>query len=261
MNVSGGTSIHSDATEGKLSLTWGGSLGDRLHAIASAEYYHRDGLPPGSRDFATPSQIVPNPRYKAGNGQRPLMVAPNVYDSTQSFGGLILNGPLAGQQFLPDGTTGPYAPSSCTASPPYFLCNSSQDLASTRRTIAITAPQDRGTAFGRVTWDATDTVTAHLDLLLARSETSITSVPFNSHGFNWNLPINVAANAFLPAPVRSLYLTSGVTTLALGRINTDEGPFTETVSEKSFRVAAGLDARLPGNWNLNGLVSYNKADN
>src|SRR5262249_23176756 len=119
MNVSGGTSSHSDATESKLSLTWGGRLGDRLHAIASAEYYHRSGLSAGSREFATPSQIVPNPQFTASNGQRPLRVAPNAYDATQAYGGLILNGPLAGQQFLPDGTTAPYAPSSCTATPLY----------------------------------------------------------------------------------------------------------------------------------------------
>src|SRR5262249_46336253 len=42
---------------------------------------------------------------------------------------------------------------------------------------------------------------------------------------------------------------------------TDEGPFRETISEKSLRVAAGLDVRLGGTWDLNALASYSKADN
>src|SRR5262249_25670172 len=73
--------------------------------------------------------------------------------------------------------------------------------------------------------------------------------------------INVVTNAFLPAPVRSLYLASGVTTLTLGRINSDEGAFTETISEKSVRIATGLDVRLPGSWELNALASYGTAHN
>lgn len=261
MNASGGTSIHSDATEGKLSLTWGGDLTDRLHAVASAEYYNREGLGPGSRDFATPSQIVPNPQYAPGNGQLPLIVAANAYDANQSYGGLILNGPLAGRQFLPNGTTVPYAPSSCTSSQPYLICKSPQDLAATRGTISITAPQERGTVFERMTFEATDDVKAHFDVLFARNQTSITSVPFNSQDFNEYLPINVATNAYLPAAVRNSYLESGVPTLTLGRLNSDEGAFEETISETSIRIATGIDIRLSGSWSLNALLSYSAADN
>jgi iron complex outermembrane receptor protein len=260
VNVSGGTSSRSDATEGKVALTWGGSLRDGLNMVASAEYYHRDGLGPGSRDFATPAQIVPNPEYTASDGQRPLAVIGNAYDANQSYGGLILNGPLARQQFLPNGTTVPYAPS-CTVSQPDLLCDSRQDLASARNAISLTAPQERGSAFVRTTWDAADNVTARLDVLLAHSETSITSVPFNSRGFNIFLPINVAENAFLPASVRSLYLASGIATLMLGRMNADEGAFEETISENSARIAAGVNARLPGSWSLDAFLTYSDAHN
>jgi iron complex outermembrane recepter protein len=260
VNVSGGTSSRADATEGKFAATWGGSPWNRLHIVTSAEYYHRDGLPPGSRDFATPAQIVPNPEYTATNGQLPLAVIGNAYDANQSYGGLILNGPLSRQQFLPDGATVPYAPS-CSISQPYLLCDSRQDLAATRNAISLTAPQERATGFVRTTWDAADNVTAKLDLLVAHSQTSITSVPFNSMGFDVFLPINVAENAFSPAPVRSLYLASGVTTLTLGRMNADEGAFEETISENSFRIAAGVNAKFAESWHMNASVSYSVANN
>ena len=260
VNVSGGTSVYGDATEGKVALTWGGRFGDQVHLVTSAEYYHRDGLPPGSRDFATPAQIVPNPQYTAANGQRPLAVIGNAYDANQSYGGLILKGPLSRQEFLPNGTTTPYAPG-CTISQPYILCNSRQDLASTRNAISLTAPQERATGFARGTWDATQDVTARLDLLLAHSETSITSVPFNSKGFNIFLPINVGENAFLPSAVRSAYLAAGMPTVTLGRMNADEGAFRETISENSVRVTAGVDAKLSGSWSLDSYVSYSTANN
>src|SRR5262249_25892025 len=194
-NVSGGTSSESDATESQVSLTWGGNLRDRLHVIASTEYFHRDGLPPDSRGFATPTQTVPNLQFTPTNGQRPLEVSNTAYDANQAYGGLILNGPLAGQQFLADGTTARYAPTSCVTRLPFLLCDSKQDLASTRRTISLTAPQERASAFTRATWDASDRITANLDVLYARSETSITSIPFISPGFNVFLPCDVARNA------------------------------------------------------------------
>lgn len=261
LDMGGGTSSHSDATEGKFSLAWGGDLRDQLHMIASAEYYHRDGLPPGSRDFATPTQVVPNLQYTPTNGQKPQVVSNTAYDANQSYGGLILNGPLSGQQFLPDGMTAPYAPASCAVSQPFLLCNSKKDLASTRLAIRLTAPQDHANAFMRVTWDPTYRITANVDLLVAHSETSITSVPFNSRAQNVFLPIYVATNAFLPAAVRNRYLAAGITRLTLGRINQDEGEFKETVTENTARIAAGVEAKLPENWKLNAVLSYSDADN
>ena len=260
-NTSGGTSSEADATEAKLSLTWGGDLRDQLHLVASAEYFHRDGLPPDSRDFATPTQTVPNLDYTATNGQRPLVVSNTAYDANQSYGGLILNGPLVGRQFMPDGSTGPYAPASCPARQPFLLCSSKQDLASTRRTITLSAPQERASAFTRLTWAATDRVTADIDLLYARSQTAITSIPFNSRGLNVFLPIDVARNAFLPDDVRIQYQAAGITTLTLGRVNRDEGEFEETMLEEAGRLATSLDVRLTEDWKLATRLSYSIAEN
>jgi iron complex outermembrane receptor protein len=261
VDVSGGTSSHSDATEGKFSLTWGGDLRDQLHLIASTEYFHRDGLSPGSRDFATPTQTVSNLQYTPTNGQRPLLVSNTAYDANQSYGGLILNGPLAGQQFMTDGTTASYAPPSCPVRQPFLLCNSKQNLASTRLAIDLTAPQERANAFARMTWEPSERITANLDLLLARSQTSISTVPFNSRALNVFLPIDVAHNAFLPQAVRSQYLAAGITTLRVGRLNRDEGDFRETILEKTARIAAGLNVKLGGSWKLNALLSYSEARN
>ncbi len=257
----GSMSADSDAEAGKVTAAWGGSLGDRAHLIASAEFFDRDGLPRDSRSFATPAAIVPNPAFTTTNGQRPLRVVRNAYDANQSLGGLILDGPLAGQQFLPDGTTAAYVPSSCGVSQPYVLCPSARrDLAATLGAIALTSPQRRVAGFTRLTLQITPQIEAWADALLSRSRTSITSVPLETSTFGLVLPIDVAANPFLPAAVRTQYLGAGVPTFRIGRQNTDEGIFEDDWRESLESFSAGLRTRLSETWLLKARASYGQSD-
>ena len=259
--VEAGSSSRSDADGRKLTAAWGGDVGERWHVVASLEGFERDGLSADARSFATPPAIVPNPSYTPANGERPLLVVRNAYDANQSPGGLILNGPLAGQQFLPDGATAPYVPSSCTVSQPYVLCDSPRnDLAATLGAIALTAPQTRAAAFTRATFQATPDLEARFDVLLARNRTSITSIPLETSVFGLQLGIDVADNSFLPEPVRNQYLSAGEPTLLLGRQNTDEGVFADLVRESVESVSAGLRARLGATWQLRAHASYGQAD-
>jgi outer membrane receptor protein involved in Fe transport len=258
--VEGGVSSQSDAAAQKLSAAWGGDFGERWHLVASAEGYDRDGLSADSRSFSTPPATVLNPSYTLTNGQRPLLVVRNAYDAQQAPGGLILSGPLSGQHFLPDGTTAPYVPSSCTLSDPYVLCDSRQNLASTLGTIALTAPQRRAAGFARLTFQMTPDLEARFDTLLARSETSITSIPLETSVFGLRLGIDVAENPFLPEAVRSQYLSAGESTLFVGRQNTDEGIFADLVRESVESFSTGLRGRLAERWTFNAHASYGEAD-
>jgi iron complex outermembrane receptor protein len=252
-SAEGGVSSQSDAGTRKITAAWGGG-GERWHLIASAEGFERDGLSSGSRSFATPHAIVPRP------GELPLLVVRNAYDADQAPGGLILNGPLAGQQFLADGTTAPYVPSSCSVSQPYVLCDSRQDLAATLGAIALTAPQRRATGFGRLTFQITPDLEARFDALVTRNRTSLTSIPLETSEFGLQLGIDVAQNPFLPEAVRSQYLAAGEPTLFLGRQNTDEGIFEDVFRESVESFSAGLRARLGGTWLLNTRASYGQAN-
>lgn len=259
-SVEGALASEHDAGAGKFTAAWGKALGERWHLVTSAEFFDRKGLASDSRSFATPSAIVPNPDFTATNGQRPLHVVRNAYDADQSPGGLILNGPLAGQQFLPDGTTATYVPSSCSVSQPFVLCDERQSLASTLATVALTSPQSRAAVFGRLTFDIAPNIEARFDALIARNETSITSIPLETSEFGLQLGIDVAENPFLPEPVRSQYLAAGVPTLFLGRQNTDEGIFENLVRESVESFSASLRARIGGTWAVKAHVSYGQAD-
>lgn len=259
-SAEGGVSSDSDAGMSKLTAAWGSSFGDRWQLVASGEFFDRDGLSSEARSFATPPAVVPNPDFSATNGQRPLHVVRNAYDANQAPGGLILNGPLAGQQFLPDGTTAAYAPSSCSVSQPYVLCDSRQPLAATLAAVALTSPQRRAAAFARLTFRITPDVEARFDALLSRNETSITSIPLETSTFGLQLGIDVAENPFLPAGVRNQYLAADEPTLFVGRQNTDEGIFENRVRQEMASFSASLRARLGGTWMLNAHASHGESD-
>ena len=257
-SAEGGLSSDTDADARKLTAAWGRSFGDRWHLVASAEFFDRNGLTSEARSFATPPATVPNP--DPADGQRPLRVVRNAYDANQSHGGLILNGPLAGQEFLADGTTATYVPSSCSVSQPYVLCDSRQPLAATLAAVDLTSPQRRAAAFGRLTFEITPDIEARFDALLSRNQTSITSVPLETSTFGIQLGIDVAANPFLPEAVRNQYLAAGESTLFVGRQNTDEGVFKNRVRQDMESFSAGILARLGATWMLKAHASYGESD-
>ena len=260
VTAEGGTSGRSDATAGKVSTAWGADLGDRWHVVGSAEFFHKDGVNSPSRSFATAPAIVPNPRFTATNGERPLIVVNNAYDAKESPGGLMLTGPLAGQQFLADGATAPYVPGSCTVSQPYVLCNSRQDLSVPLGTLSLTSPQRRFAGFGRLTYRINADIEAHFDATLSRSRTMLTQNGFETTGFGLQIPIDVADNPFLPEAVRSQYLAAGETSLLMGRQNTDEGRFQDVFRQSADNFTLGLSAQLGAGWMLKTRATYGHAD-
>ncbi|HEY2400142.1 MAG TPA: TonB-dependent receptor plug domain-containing protein, partial [Steroidobacteraceae bacterium] len=96
-NVEGGLSAHGDDGNWKASGVFGHEITPNLHIVAGGEYYGSKGLGPASRDFAfPPAPTIANPAYSSGNGQLPLTRTPGYYGylANQTFGGLIVGGPL-----------------------------------------------------------------------------------------------------------------------------------------------------------------------
>lgn len=109
----GGISDYGDAPSYRAGLAAGTTLlSGRAHVEFSAEIYNRDKVnSQASRPYGNLStQIV-----GGGTAANPFTLASNAYISNTSFGGLITDGPLAGQQFLPNGTLAPFNPGTPTA--------------------------------------------------------------------------------------------------------------------------------------------------
>src|SRR3546814_19535349 len=79
---------------------------NRLHVIASAEYYDRKGvLPTADRGWSQGHYLpLTNPDVSASNPASPsnpnFIIAPGATIANQTPGGLIASGPLAGTEFI-----------------------------------------------------------------------------------------------------------------------------------------------------------------
>jgi outer membrane receptor protein involved in Fe transport len=253
-NLEGGMSSQGDAAERKASLTWGHAIQDRFHILASAEYYDSDGLGPQERNFHTPYGVASTP---AGSGQLPLRLTEYFYFPNATFGGVIVGGPLANTQFLPNGATAPLAPCA-VQNASYRLCDSPQDLPWLHYVTQLVSPQERATGYARMSFEAADDVQLYGDVLLGQSETNWNILPPST---NLNGLITIRSdNAFLPSSIREQMSALGLTSLQLGRTFADFGPAPSTKDASVYRFSTGVDAELSGNWKADGYASYGESD-
>jgi iron complex outermembrane receptor protein len=111
--LEGGISGYGDAGSYRAGLAAGRQLfGGRGHIEISAEIYSHDKVnSQASRPYGNLSTQV----VGSGTAANPYTLASNAYISNTAFGGLITDGPLAGQQFLPGGVLAPFNPGTPTA--------------------------------------------------------------------------------------------------------------------------------------------------
>ncbi|MBB5733694.1 outer membrane receptor protein involved in Fe transport [Altererythrobacter atlanticus] len=99
-NYEYGVTTYGDVPNHKIELTGGASLlDDRLHIIASGEFFTQEGVDTIDRDWNTHTFMVNNPYYAAGNGQPERIWADGIGEAILSPGGLITSGPFRGTYF------------------------------------------------------------------------------------------------------------------------------------------------------------------
>jgi iron complex outermembrane receptor protein len=253
--VSGGISSRSDGEQFKATLSGGMKIGDRLHIMASGEYYDSHGvLNAGARPWtAHPmADVVTNTRATATNGQPKRYLVPYGYASTATFGGLINSGPLRGTEFLPGGATQQFEfcdlPTGGASN-----CGRVRNELTTIPLYALNAtPQERTNFYSRATYNASDNLTLYADVLYGTNKSNITGAgPYsNAQG---DLIIR-NDNAYLPASVRTAMAAAGVTTFTLGRASNDVGIPLIQRDNKVLRFTGGFEATLGESWRLSGYA-------
>lgn len=254
-NVEAGISSHGDAGTRKAGVAWGGQLGERLHVVLAGEYYRADAAPVSRRnDLFYPAELVSNPDFTPTNGQKPQIVAPYAYLNNQTFGGLVLGGPLANTQFLPGGATSAYTPCGRVSGVLQVCPEQRDDLIFFQRIANLTTPQERYSAYGALDYVVSDRVTFKADFLYGESTTSFTSVPPATSAIGtYTIQRN---NAYLPAVIQSRMDTAGITSFALGRFSMEFGPAQFTRFTSVTRGSVGFEADLGGSWKASGYGSY-----
>lgn len=276
--VRGGRTRYGDNENYDGSLAWGSGFADgRGHVIASAEYYHTDGIYDYSRrPFANGVATINNcalPQTSISCPSR--IVAGPVMPSNMSSGGLITGGATAlrGQTFHGNGQV--------RAFPFGQLRNTSTMVGGgideeQGQYFNFVPESTRKSGYLRAEYDLADSWTVHADMLYGESRNEFHGLPnytgltgaFTLFADNPYLPASVvsqmsgpgATSARLYNPATGLFDGPSVNTITVGRINLDFPEQYSYSDTSTLRFEVGVDGKI-GDWNVGAYYTHGNAEN
>ena len=261
---SAGETTYGDEKNYKIALTAGVPFGEgRGHVLLSGSEVRDDGVlnGVGRRTWNQDGyQDMINPAYLPGNGQPQHLVMNNIGQSSATFGGIVVSGPLRGTAFGPGGVPYQYRFGDLIANP--FMRGGDWRSAEIQLTnlAALWPTESRQNAFGRVSFDVTEAINVFAQASWARS--SFLGVASNAYLPTTTGPLISADNAFLPASIRAM-LTPGQT-LQIGTSNLDLGAINSRNDRTVKRYLLGTDGKFAAfgsNWQWEVYVQYGVSDN
>jgi iron complex outermembrane receptor protein len=268
-----GESDVGDNEESNAGVAFGSSFfNDRLHVVAGGEYSKSEGAgncysrrwcaQRETGQFTNPAGAFHVP------GMPQMTIADHFHSAVMTGGGLIGSGPLAGQQFLPDGTTAPFQRGPIRNQ----LSMIGGEGLLTNQYSLFNSPVERHALYAHLEFDITPDLVAWMDVSQGRSEGTVQTTPPQDNGNGATSTICIRAdNPFLPANVASAYaainapaacrFSPGVGGFTLGRYSNDLGyEFGHSLAE-TWRVATGLKGKLGGAWRWDASFMYGRLDN
>jgi outer membrane receptor protein involved in Fe transport len=257
--------------------TWGTRIGDRVHLLLSADYYHADLVRNyGGRGWYEGWSLINNPLATAANpNETRYLERPDVVSSIATFGGLINSGvptssALYRRYFRPDGTLAPFVLGTGTATSAHSITNGGSGDDATLD-LAVLAPESqRASGFAYLDFDATPSFTVFLQGLAGQS---MTDQPdhggrfANVTGIDTRITI-YRENAFLPEAVRQIMVNENLASFQMNvvgdraglgrasRLKQDNHTYSGTLGFEWDVPAGPFDG-----WQVDGYAQYGTADN
>jgi outer membrane receptor protein involved in Fe transport len=254
-----GQSEYDDNKESSFSAAWGRNfLDDRAHFMVAGEIYKNTGQdsqgtrPWGRDDYC----LLTNPNFIASgaNGPRQITSA-NCRYSLMTNGGLInapVGSPLRGIQFGPGGIPAPFLYGDYAGG--FWQQGGSGD--SEAYYANIFPRLTRQVAFGRLSYDVTDSIEAWVEGMYSH-QTGYYELVTNYD--NGTLTIQ-RDNAFLPESVRQIMLDNDITNFRFGRTNLETGFEGNYKAQDTQRYAGGLKGDLGAAWSWDAFVQISRND-
>jgi outer membrane receptor protein involved in Fe transport len=244
-----GVSQRGDDGSQKAAIALGGKFLDgRLHLLGSVEYYNSDGITStDGRKWAQGNcEPIQNPTYPSSGPN--YLLRCGVAGTDLAPGGVVTSGPLKGIQFLSGGGTAPYNYGSLVTNGATMVGGDGVFL----QRGTVTAPERNLALFSHVAYDLTDNVTLFIEAAYSHNKDSLPFIyPYFAGGTAFTVTPD---NPFLPSSVRTQMAAAGATSIQVGRAGLDWGESVGKNSSNNIRGTAGFDARLGGDWTLNGYV-------
>lgn len=231
-----GVSDRGDANERRFEAAFGHELfGGRGHLVLGAEFLDNDGLVPRSRREHVSGWAT------LSDGQGRFVLTPDVSIADAAYGGLILTGTLAGQEFDPDGSLSPFEYGRVVGTSMVGGNGPRADDFS-----PLMTPQRRYSAMGTAHFDLTDSTRLTLDV---RHSRMYNDYPwFGDHNRGSGRLTIQADNAFLPESVREALAEAGESSFQMGRFNSDFAYARIDFQRKTTEATLALDGYLGEAW-------------
>ncbi|WCT74147.1 TonB-dependent receptor [Sphingomonas naphthae] len=248
-NIQSGVSTYKDNFSYRAGLAGGVALlDDRLRIIGSAERYHSDGITsridrPGGRNFDSYGGV--------GTAASPYAFYSNVHYSATADGGYILNGPLAGRQFLLGGQTGAFNPGTAIGRSGVAINGDGADFDPTFSSLVPTLTTDQ--FFGRISYEFSSNVRAFAEGSYNIGVNDDHNITFIRLGSTMTI---FRDNAYLPANV--LAALGNTASFNVSRSFDEFGGLYSKQRTTSFNMATGLEGNFGDSWKWD--VSYVHGD-
>lgn len=237
----------------KGNVTFGtGFAGDRGRLLITAEHSElRSAGTAGERDWYKGYNIINNPAFVPGGSQPQRLLVPGVGLSRSTPGGLISTGPLAGTQFLADGTPAPFDAGTVSGLLSYggdgFLAGTATWLLN---------PVEWDTAFVRAEYEISPSLTLFAEGGYGDSD-SVYVVRLYQRDSNIAIGRD---NAYLDATTAAQMDALGLTSFMLGKIHTDLPPAAVESSRELLRAVVGGEGAFGDGWSWDAFYQYGQTD-
>jgi len=274
-NIQGGDTYKDDRRTWEVEASYGQDIfGGRGHVIVSGNYQQSpDSVFGIDRSWYTGTYLMNNPAYVAGNGQPRYIHRSNV-GQYGTNGGAIINGPLAGIQFVgPNGTPVPYDKGLVTGTG--SVGGSSNIYNSEQPTNLLAFPFHSLTLFGYGQFRVTSNISASLQLNYGKSwsmNDSTTAFKQNYKIYADNAYLDSSLAARMNAPgysqidtvtKRPYFELSTPMTNNVDLHNPDFHQFQNSIgvpvnvsSRQLFRGVFSLDGSIGDNWSWNAYYQH-----
>lgn len=204
-----GESTYNDARSLRAGVAWGMNVLDRGHLEFSAEYSIRDAI---TDTAARPYGNLSAGTVGSGTAAKPYTLAFNLRQSNVASGGLVTTGPFKGQQFLADGTLGPFNAGTPTATANLAVGG---DGGWTHNEYLIPVV-NKGQFFGRFDYDFANGISAYVSARYALARNF--EAPQTIQSIPGGYPITIfSGNPFLTSSEQATLTATKTTSFQMNR--------------------------------------------
>jgi len=268
-----GISEQGDDQDYLFSLAAGSKLGDRINIVVGGEYQKNEGV--GNCQVRSWCRTDTLNFGRAGSGRTDIPannILPEIHTSTIARTGVFnptgfptsgpVFGPLTGITFNNDGTPRRFVYGSSINSL-YMIGGENDDQNAYFDAIPLKSATERYAIYGKLNWEATDSITAGLDVSYGRLEAHHGVVEYK----NTAIPIR-RDNAFISSIPRVadarlnvadiIAANPAIQSFTFGRTFNDIGQGYITAINTTFRAVASLEGKLGANWSWDAYYQYGR---